>query len=740
MMDRWALLLVRRRWWVIAGWIAILLLLGVAFIRWSGQLSDTFSLPNTESQRALDLLDDRFPAEAGSETRAVFHARSGAIADAPVQAALDRFIAAAGGARGVVRVSDPRQSPGDVSPDGRTAIVRVRYAERANELSAAQIEEVVEIGEVLRTGALQIEFGGEPIREIERESPGRAELIGIIAALIILLIGFGSVIAAVMPVVTALVGVAVGSMLIFLAANGISITTFAPAFGAMLGIGVGIDYTLFVIARFREQLAAGQSVEQAVRTAVGTAGRAVAFAGVIVAAALLGLLSIGIPVMSNLGISAAIVVFIEMLIAVSLLPAILAVMGRRVDWLSIPRLRYTVGGEHGMWYRFSRLIQRAPLFWLGLSSAILLALAIPTLDISLGISDDGSRPESRTSRRAFDLISDAYGPGVNAALIAVASSPGGALDEAFLARTRQELAGAAQAASVAPARVNAAGDAAVFTIIPKTPPQHEDTRALVHALRERHAPAALRGAAAGTELHITGATALTEDATDRQVARMPIFFAVVIGISLVLLMMAFRSILVPLKAAALNMLAIAASVGFVVAVFQWGWFLPLIGLDQTGPIETFIPMIMFAILFGLSMDYELFLLSRIRERFLQTGDSSESVAYGIGASARVITAAAAILIAVFGSFALFSDDRPIKAFGIGMSFAILIDATLVRLVLVPAFMELAGRANWWMPGWLDRVLPRLTIEAHGLHAPPSLARMLGRLKAPKPYESGTPGA
>ena len=740
MIDRWAQLLVRRRWWVIAAWIAIFLLLGAAFTRWGGQLTDTFSLPGTESQRAFDLLAERFPTEAGSETRAVFHARGGAVSDPPVQAALDRFIAAAAGARGVVRVSDPRLSPGDVSPDGRTAIVRVAYAERANLLSERQIEEVIEIGSALRTPALQIEFGGEPIREIERESPGRSELVGIIAALIILLIGFGSVIAAVMPVATALIGVGIGSMLIFLAANGMAITTFAPAFGAMLGIGVGIDYTLFVIARFREQLAAGQDVEQAVRIAVGTAGRAVAFAGAIVAAALLGLLSIGIPLMANLGISAAIVVFVEMLIAVSLLPAILATIGRRVDRLSIPKLRYTVGGERGLWYRFSRLIQRAPLFWLALSTAILLALAIPALDISMGISDDGNRPESRTSRRAFDLISEAYGPGVNAALIAVASSSSGPLDQAFLARAQRQLAGAKHAAAVAPARLNVAGDAAVFTIIPVSPPQHEDTRALVRALRSEHAPAALRGAASGTRLQITGSTAIAEDATARQVERMPIFFAVVIGISLVLLMMAFRSILVPLKAAALNMLAIAASVGFVVAVFQWGWFLPLIGLDRTGPIETFIPMIMFAILFGLSMDYELFLLSRIRERYLQTGDSSESVAYGIGASARVITAAAAILVAVFGAFALFSDDRPIKAFGIGMAFAILIDATLVRLVLVPAFMELAGRANWWIPGWLDRALPRLTIEAHALHAPPSLARLLGRFKAPKPYESGTPGA
>ena len=740
MIDRWARLLVRRRWWVIAAWAAALLLLAFSFQRWSGELTDTFSLPDTESQEALDLLAERFPSEAGSETRAVFHARTGAIADLSVQAALDQFIAGAARVPGVVRVSDPRLSPGDVSPDGRTAIVRVAYAERAHKIEQGRIEDVVDLGAALRTGALQIEFGGEPIREIERESPGRAELVGIIAALIILLIGFGSVIAAAMPVFTALIGVAIGSILIFLAANAMSITTFAPAFGAMLGIGVGIDYTLFVIARFREQLAAGQSVEQAVRVSVGTAGRAVAFAGVIVAAALLGLLSIGIPIMSNLGISAAVVVFVEMLIAVSLLPAILAVIGKRVDWLSIPKLRYTVGGERGIWYRFSRFIQRAPLLWLALSTGILLALAVPALDISLGISDDGSRPETRTSRRAFDLISDAYGPGVNAVLIAVASSDSG-LDPAFLERARQELARAPHAAAVLPARVNPDGDAAVFTIIPAAPPQHARTRDLVRTLRTEHVPRAMAAGAGAAELHITGATAITEDATERQISRMPIFFAVVIGISLVLLMMAFRSILVPLKAAVLNVLAISASVGFVVAVFQWGWLLPLIGLDRTGPIETFIPMIMFAILFGLSMDYELFLLSRIRERYLQTGDSSESVAHGIGASARVITAAAAILVAVFGAFAVFSDDRQIKAFGIGMAFAILLDATLVRLVLVPAFMELAGRANWWIPRWLDRALPRLTIEAHALGgAVPAIARHIGRLKAPKPHESGTPSA
>ena len=709
-MERWARFVARHPRRVLIGWVLLIVLGGLLASRFAGQFTDTFNVPATESQRAYDLLVERFPQQSGSELRAVFHTPQGRV-DAPqVRAAIAEFRRDAAKVDEVVRVSDPFESPSDISRDGRTAIARVVYEALPNQIEHANIGAVFEIGSGFRSGQLQVEFGGEPAREYETEPPGLAEIVGIGAALVILIIGFGSIFAAGMPIISALVGLALGTMTIILAASVMDITTFAPQFGAMLGIGVGIDYALFVISRYREQLAGGSSVEQAVRVAISTAGRAVAFAGSIVVVALLGLFAIDIPLIANLGFSAAIVVFIEMLVAVSLLPALLKIVGPRIDRFSIPGLRYTAGGERGLWYRFSRRIERRPWLYLIASTALLLVLAAPVLSLELGVSDDGNRSDEYSSRRAYDLIADAFGPGVNGTLIAVVDHPAGQLSETRLRQVRSALAQVAGVASVSPPRVNAAGDTAVLMVIPTTAPQDRATRQLVTEIRASGAPAALAGAAPGVGVYLTGSTAAFEDITTKMVSRLPYFFLFVVGVSILVLMMAFRSIVVPLKAAILNMLAIGASLGFIIAIFQWGWGLSLLGLDRTGPIESFLPLFMFAILFGLSMDYEVFLLSRVRERWLATRDPGESVAYGIGASARVITAAAAILIAVFGSFAFFGDERAIKEFGIGMAFAIFIDATLVRLVLVPAFMQLAGGANWYLPPLLDRILPNLTID------------------------------
>ena len=347
----------------------------------------------------------------------------------------------------------------------------------------------------------------------------------------------------------------------------------------------------------------------------------------------------------------------------------------------------------------------------------MIACAVPLLSIEIGTGDDGNLAERHTSRRSYDLIADAFGPGVNAALLAVTEQRPGASPEALM-RVRGSLAAVDGVAAVAPPQINAAGSTAVFVIVPETPPQAQQTRELVHRLREQGAPAAATAFGGGMSIYFSGITAISEDITSQMMERLPIFFGVVIGVSILLLMMAFRSIVVPLKAALMNMLAISASIGLLVVIFQWGWGLGLVGLDKTGPVESFLPMFMFAILFGLSMDYEVFLLSRIRERWLATGDSAESVAHGIGASARVITAAAAILAAVFLAFAIFGEERAIKQFGIGMAFAIVVDATVVRLILVPALMQLAGRANWWMPRWLDRLLPNLTIDPPVQPSPP----------------------
>ena len=709
-MERWSVFVSEHPWRVIFLWVVTIILAVMAVRSWGGSLTDSFTVPGTESQAALDLLIERYPARSGSELLAVFHRADGTIQEPSTQRAMTEFARQARGVDEVAAVDLPGDRPGNVSPDGRTAIVRVVFDKQANNLDTENIGDVIRIGETYRSAGLQIDFGGEPVREYETEPPGTSELVGLAAALLILIVGFGSIIAAGMPIVSALVGLGLGTVGVLLAAAYLDISTIAPTFGAMLGIGVGIDYALFVIARYREQLAAGVDPREAARASVTTAGRAVAFAGSIVVVALLALFAIGIPLIANLGLAAALVVLLEMLVAVSLLPSMLVLIGRRIDRFSIPRLRYTAGGEHGRWYRFSRRIERRPWLYLVIASGILIAFMIPAFDIEMGVSDDGNRPTTYTSRRAYDLIANGFGPGVNGALFAMVDNPSGPLQPGELERVRRALMQDEGVAAVLPPDLSANGETALIPVIPTTAPQQVESRELVTRLRESAVPQALQSVSSDTRILIAGSTAAFEDVTAKLVSRLPYFFVIVIGVSILLLMMAFRSILVPLKAALMNMLAIGASIGFIVAIFQWGWGLSLIGLDRTGPIESFLPMFMFALLFGLSMDYEIFLLSRIREHWLETGDSGESVAFGIGASARVITAAAAILIAVFGSFAFFGDERAVKEFGMGMAFAIFVDATLVRLVLVPAFMQIAGPANWYMPQWLDNILPGLTID------------------------------
>ena len=580
-MEAWAGFVARRPWRVVVAWVAILVIGALAAGRFGGAFNDTFAIPGTESQQAVDILNERFPSEAGDELLAVFHTPDGAVNDAAARSAIADFRRDAAQIEGVVGVSDPFDGPGSVSPDRRTAIVRVRYEEVGRNIAIESVEGVIEAGEHLRSDRLQIEFGGQPVVAHEEEPPGTAEMVGIIAALIILVLSFGSILAAGMPVVTALVGLGVGFLGVLLAAATLDIATFAPTFGAMLGIGVGIDYALFVISRFREQLAAGQTPQEAARLAISTAGRAVAFAGTIVVVALLGLFGIGIPLIANLGLAAAMVVFVEMLVAVSLLPALLVLLGHRVDKWSIPGLHYTAGGERGRWYRFSRQVGRHPWLWLTGSTLFLLALAAPVLTIELGVSDEGNGSETQTSRRAYDLVAEGFGPGVNGLLLAVVTrDDGGRLPAALLERTRRELGAIEGVASVAPPSLNADGDTATIPLIPTTAPQDAETRQLVADLREQGVPAALAGAAgADAEIYIAGSTAAFEDITAKMVGRLPVFFAIVIGISLLLLMMAFRSILVPLKAAALNLLAIAAALGFTVMIFQWGWGLSLLGLS-----------------------------------------------------------------------------------------------------------------------------------------------------------------
>ena len=463
-MERWSVFVAEHPWRVVAMWILLVVGAVVAVRNFGGTLTDSFSVPGTESQAAFDLLEERYPARSGSELSAVFHTADGTVQSHEAQRAMQSFARQAATIDEVAIVFLPEQRPGSLSPDGRTAIVRVAFDKQANEVSPEHIGEVIEHGETYRSDTLQVDFGGEPVREYETEPPGTAELVGLAAALIILIVGFGSVFAAGMPIVSALVGLAVGTVGIIIAAAFLDISTVAPTFGAMLGIGVGIDYALFVIARFREQLAAGVDPREATQAAVTTAGRAVAFAGSIVVVALLGLFAIGIPLIANMGLAAAMVVLLEMIVAVSLLPAMLVLIGRRIDKFSIPGLRYTAGGEHGRWYHFSRRIERRAWIYLLLASSILIAMTIPAFMMELGVSDDGNRPNSYTSRRAYDLISEAFGPGVNGSLFAVVDRSGERLTPEDLQAVTRALSATEGVAAVLPADVSATGETALIPI------------------------------------------------------------------------------------------------------------------------------------------------------------------------------------------------------------------------------------------------------------------------------------
>ncbi|MFN2590736.1 MAG: MMPL family transporter, partial [Actinomycetota bacterium] len=519
---------------------------------------------------------------------------------------------------------------------------------------------------------------------------------------------FGSVLAMGLPILTALFGIGIGLSLVLLFANFLSVPNFTPQMASMIGIGVGIDYALFIVTRYRQGLEGGLDPERAVLTAMATAGRAVVFAGVVVVISFLGILLMGFDFVEGLAVGGAATVFVTMVASITLLPAVLGFVGRNIDKLHIPRLRRTERtGRTSGWYRWSRLIQRRPLATGLAGLAVLVALTIPLFSLQLGVADAGNNPESFSSRRAYDLLSEGFGPGFNGRMILAAeiNSPA---DFETLATLAGQLRRTPGVAAVSPPISSPEGNAAVLQLFPTTAPQDVATTELVHRLRDDVIPRATRG----TDLHVLvgGLTAIFADFSDQAGERLPTLIAVVIGLSFLLLMAVFRSVVVPLKAAIMNLLSIGASYGVLVAVFQWGWLKDLIGIGRPGPIEAWVPMMLFTILFGLSMDYEIFLLSRIREDFLRTRDNATSAANGVAATGRVITAAAAIMVAVFLSFVLGFDIRQIKLFGLGLAVAVFVDATLVRMVLVPATMELLGNANWWFPRWLSRWVPRIGIE------------------------------
>ena len=679
-------------------WLLVALGVVAASSAFGSEGHDSFDVPGVEAQQAFDRLEDKFPTQAGAGGRLVFHTDTGTLADAAPAAALEAVVAKAATGADVLAVSPPQ-----LSPDRRTAFVAVAYDVAT--LEQVHYTDAKAATALAKDAGVQAELDGVIAMAGEPEPKGQ-EAIGLVAAVLVLLIAFGSVTAMAIPIATAVIALAVGITGISLMARFIETPTYAPILAAMIGLGVGIDYALFIVTRHRTNMAAGMEPAEAAGRASATAGAAVLFAGATVVIAIGGLQVAGIPAITAMGYACALVVAVSVVAALTLLPAFLGWAGHGIDRLSIPHRKERQDHHQTASGRWADHVGHHPVRYAVIALVALVALAAPVLALRIGMGDDGTASPQTTQRRAYDHLSAGFGAGFNGPLqVVVDTSAAGA--DAALPKLEQALATTPGIAEVGPAVRNDAGDTAVISATPRTSPQSAETSELVDELRDRVIPAAIEGTTATVQ--VGSPTALANDLSQKLTDRLPWFIGAVVFVSLLLLTVVFRSIVVPVKAALMNLLSIGAAYGVLVAVFQWGWGKDLIGLEQTLPINPFVPLIMFAILFGLSMDYEVFLLSRVREAFVRTGDSHTSVVEGLSSTARVITSAALIMISVFGAF-VFGVDPVGKMFGLGLAAAIFIDATLVRMVLVPATMSLLGNANWWLPRWMDRILPNVDFE------------------------------
>ena len=755
----------RRRWVVLGSWVAVFVTVFVLVGTIGASSDSSFSIPDSESKSGFDTLDQYFGgAGSGRSGSIVFRADQG-VDDPEVQAAMTELFDEVAQIPGVTLTSPYSEEGvrrGQVATEGDLAgLVAFAQIDLAENLSETQSGEVgTEIGTLIPTDVegLQVEVGGQALGEFQ---PPESELIGVAFAIVVLILAFGSVLAMGLPIGVALFGVGIGAGIITLLSNVMAVPDFATSLGAMIGLGVGIDYALFIVTRYREGLKAGEEPEEATVIALDTAGRAVVFAGFTVVISLLGMYIMNLAFINGLATGAAVTVLITMIASVTLLPAFLGFAQHKIEvtrWRGILAAGFValallgvglgiqpllVGApiaviillasfafaplrkelpqrkekplRQTLAYRWSRFVQRHPWSIAIATTTFLLVLTIPVVGLRLGFSDESNFAEGTTTRQAYDLTSDAFGPGANGPLLLTAevSSPRDLQVLLSLTQTLNQTDGVAEAVGPIPNTPEdpMSASAAIIRVTPTTGPQDAATDTLVKTLRSEVVPSVTDGS--GVVVNVSGAVAANIDFSSYLATRLPIFFIAVLTLSFLLLMMVFRSLLVPLKAVIMNMLSIGGAYGIVVMVFQWGWGASLFNTGG-GPIEPFLPMMMFAIVFGLSMDYEVFLLSRVKEEYDRTGDPVNSVSDGLAATARVITAAAAIMIVVFGSFVL-EDNRIIKMFGLGLASAVFLDATLVRMLLVPATMELLGARNWWLPRWLDRVLPTLNVEG-GAHS------------------------
>jgi putative drug exporter of the RND superfamily len=703
---------VRHRFVVFGVWVVMAIALVAVSHRLGDNTNDNLSLPGTNSQKATDSLQRSFPAQANGVSPIVLRAKSGKLTDSKYANAVNASAADVAKAPYVASVVNPLTSQGasQLSKDQSTGYLAVGLSVNPGSLSVNDAQTIIDAAaKPAQTAGLEVETGGQLGQKVSKPTTESSELIGIIAAMVILAFTFGTVTAMLLPIVSAIVGLLCTLSIIRLLSHAATVPTVAPTLATMIGLGVGIDYALFIVTRHFRGLDDGLALRESIARAVATSGGAVFFAGCTVTIALVSLAVAQIPLVTTMGLMAAIAVVVAVVAALTLLPAMLAILGPHINSLRVRRPPTEEQAHSGLWAKWAANIAKQPVI-AGLAAlAILVPLAIPLLSLTLGQQDTAALSTSTTARRAYDQISENFGPGVNGPLIVVASlaSKATSTSDSRLATLQKDVASTSGVAAVTPIQLDKAGTTAYFNAISKAGPAQDATTTLVNTLRNTTIPAAGKGT--NMTAYVGGTTAAYEDLASQISSKLPLQILVVIALSVILLVLAFRSIAIPPQAAVMNILSIGASYGVLTAIFQFGWLSSVIGLPGKVPVVSYVPLFMFAILFGLSMDYEVFLVSQIEEHVHAGDDNKTSVVRGLVTSARVITAAALIMVFVFGSFVL-NGDPTVKQFGIGLAVAVILDATVVRCLLVPALMILMGKVNWYMPHWLDRIVPRISIE------------------------------
>ncbi|MEU9978611.1 MMPL family transporter [Streptomyces sp. NPDC051014] len=709
----------RRRHYVALLWVALLTLAGVGAASAPAAGNTSFSIPGTEAQKAFDLLDQRFPGTSsdGATARVVFKAPAGEkMTDKLNKATVKKTVKELGEDSEVSSVADPYKGHA-VSKNGEVAYASVGYKVSGMELEDSSRDALKAAAQDARDAGLTVEIGGDALSA--SPETGSSEVIGIAIAAVVLVITFGSLLAAGFPLLTAIIGVGIGVSTITALASALDLGSTTSTLATMIGLAVGIDYALFIVSRYRAELTEGREREEAAGRAVGTAGSAVVFAGLTVVIALVGLSVVNIPMLTKMGVAAAGTVVVAVLIALTLIPALLGFAGRRIRPTG-EKSRLLGGGrpkrKHAdrpnMGTRWASFVVRRPVAVLLLGVVGLGAAAVPATSLQLGLGDDGSQPVSTTQRRAYDLLSDGFGPGFNGPLMVVVDAKDSAHPKSAFKKVDHEIKGLKDVVTVTPARPNEAGDTATITVVPKSKPSSTTTEDLVHAIRDQGTEIT---ADTDAKVLVTGSTAMNIDVSQKLNDALIPYLVLVVGLAFLLLIVVFRSVLVPLKAALGFLLSVMAALGAVVAVFQWGWLSGLLGVEETGPVMSMMPIFMVGVVFGLAMDYEVFLVTRMREAYVHGEKPSQAVVTGFKHGARVVTAAAVIMMAVFSGF-IGSSESMIKMIGFGLAIAVFFDAFIVRMAIVPAVLALLGKRAWWLPKWLDRLLPNVDVEGEGLRA------------------------